>query len=85
MSHYQAHQGMEQGRLFELGSGDGEAYAFLSRSGRNDVERELTIAHATFMRWMKRYVPEFESRACELKWGRFGTGLGTVFFARATL
>jgi transposase-like protein len=35
------------------------------------AERELCLAHTTIMRWVQRYVPEFEKR-----WNRFGRAVG---------
>ena len=34
-------------------------------------ERGLSLAHTTIMRWVQRYVPEFEKR-----WRRFGSAVG---------
>jgi transposase-like protein len=34
-------------------------------------ERGLSLAHTTIMRWVQRYVPEFEKR-----WKRFGSAVG---------
>ena len=34
-------------------------------------ERGLSLAHTTIMRWVRRYVPEFEKR-----WRRFGSAVG---------
>ena len=36
------------------------------------AERGLSIAHTTILRWVQRYVPEFDKR-----WGRFSTSTGT--------
>src|ERR1700679_4264638 len=35
------------------------------------AERGLSLAHTTIMRWVQRYVPEFEKR-----WGRFARPVG---------
>jgi transposase-like protein len=35
-------------------------------------ERGLSLAHTTIMRWVQRYVPEFEKR-----WRRFGSAVGS--------
>jgi transposase-like protein len=35
------------------------------------AERGLSVAHATIMRWVKRYAPEFEKR-----WKRFAQAVG---------
>ena len=35
------------------------------------AERGLSISHTTIMRWVQRYVPEFEKR-----WGRFARPVG---------
>ena len=36
------------------------------------AEREISLAHTTIMRWIARYVPEFEKR-----WNRFACRVGT--------
>jgi transposase-like protein len=35
------------------------------------VERGISLAHTTIMRWIQRYVPEFEKR-----WNRFACRAG---------
>ena len=37
------------------------------------AERDLSMAHATIMRWVHHYVPEFERR-----WNRFARPVGSV-------
>jgi transposase-like protein len=36
------------------------------------AERGVTVSHTTIMRWVLRYVPEFEKR-----WNRFSRPIGT--------
>ena len=36
------------------------------------AERDVAVSHTTIMRWVQRYVPEFERR-----WGRFATPTGS--------
>jgi transposase-like protein len=36
------------------------------------AERDVAVSHTTIMRWMQRYVPEFERR-----WGRFAKAIGS--------
>jgi transposase-like protein len=36
------------------------------------AERGIDLAHTTILRWVQRYVPEFEK-----KWGRFARPVGT--------
>ena len=40
-------------------------------------ERGLCLAHTTIMRWIQRYVPEFEKR-----WNRFRSPGGTILACR---
>src|SRR5690348_18469391 len=35
------------------------------------AERGITLAHTTILRWVQRYVPEFEKR-----WGRYALPMG---------
>jgi transposase-like protein len=36
------------------------------------AERDIKVAHSTILRWVTRYVPEFEKR-----WARFSRTVGT--------
>jgi transposase-like protein len=36
-------------------------------------ERGITLAHTTILRWVERYVPEFEKR-----WNRYAHPVGAV-------
>ena len=38
------------------------------------AERHVDVAHATIMRWVQRYVPEFEKR-----WQRYARSVGTFW------
>jgi transposase-like protein len=42
-----------------------------TRSGRDDGERGLSLAHTSILRWGRRYTPEFVKR-----WNRFATPAG---------
>ena len=44
------------------------------------AERGLSLAHTTIMRWIQRYVPEFERR-----WNRFTRPVGSVLARRRNL
>jgi transposase-like protein len=37
------------------------------------AERSIKVAHSTILRWVTRYVSEFENR-----WNRFSRAVGTV-------
>ena len=38
------------------------------------AERGLTVAHTTILRWVQRFVPEFEKR-----WNRYATAAGSAW------
>jgi transposase-like protein len=42
------------------------------------AERGVKVAHSTILRWVTRYVPEFEKR-----WNRFSRAVGTYISIRA--
>ena len=44
----------------------------LSRSRLNDGERGIIVSHTTILRWVNRYVPEFEKR-----WNRYARPVNT--------
>ena len=48
-----------------------EALRFQTIVGRRRDERGIDLAHTTIMRWIQRYVPEFEKR-----WNRFACKAG---------
>lgn len=54
------------GKIIQASVETGEERALLSDRIRN------TVAHTTILRWVLRYIPEYEKR-----WGRFARPVGT--------